>query len=118
MKVEIWSDVVCPWCYIGKRRFEAALARFEHAGEVEVEWKSFELDPNAPPSRGRTDEHLAEKYGITVEQARRKHEEITRVAVGDGLEFHMAESRGGNNLRRAPADPPRARARPAERDEG
>src|SRR3954462_15805569 len=98
MKVEIWSDVVCPWCYIGKRRFEAALDRFEHAGEVEVEWKSFELDPNAPPSRGRTDEHLAEKYGITVEQARRKHEEVTRVAAGDGLEFHLAESRGGNTF--------------------
>ena len=54
MKVEIWSDVVCPWCYIGKRRFEAALARFEHRDEVEVEWRSFELDPTT--LRGRPDE--------------------------------------------------------------
>ena len=46
MKVEIWSDVVCPWCYIGKRRFEAALAQFAHRDEVEVEWRSFELDPS------------------------------------------------------------------------
>src|SRR5439155_5953419 len=73
MKVEIWSDVVCPWCYIGRRRFESALARFEHAGEVEVEWKSFELDPNAPLHRGSTAEHLTRKYGMTLEQVARSH---------------------------------------------
>ena len=98
MKVEIWSDVVCPWCYVGKRRFESALARFAHQDEVEVVWKSFELDPNAPASRGTTDEHLARKYGITVEQAARKHEEMTRVAATEGLEFRMSESKGGNTL--------------------
>ena len=48
VKVEIWSDVVCPWCHIGKRRFEAALERFPHRDAVEVEWRSFELDPGAP----------------------------------------------------------------------
>ena len=48
MKVEIWSDVVCPWCYIGKRRFESALAQFAHRDDVEVEWRSFELDPSTP----------------------------------------------------------------------
>jgi predicted DsbA family dithiol-disulfide isomerase len=98
MKVEIWSDVVCPWCYVGKRRFEAALERFEHADEVEVVWKSFELDPNAPGRRGTTNEHLASKYGITLEQAARKHEEMTRIAATEGLEFHMSESKGGNTL--------------------
>src|SRR4029077_1853417 len=98
MKVEIWSDVVCPWCYVGKRRFEAALARFPHAGEVEVEWKSFELDPSAPARRGRTDEHLARKYGITLEQAARKHEQMTALAAAEGLEFHLAESKGGNTF--------------------
>jgi predicted DsbA family dithiol-disulfide isomerase len=98
VKVEIWSDVVCPWCYVGKRRFESALARFPHQDEVEVVWKSFELDPNAPARRGTTDEHLARKYGITVEQAARKHEEMTRVAATEGLEFHMSESKGGNTL--------------------
>ena len=47
MKVEIWSDVICPWCYIGKRRFEAALSQFAHRDQVDVEWKSFQLDPGA-----------------------------------------------------------------------
>ena len=54
MEVEIWSDIACPWCYIGKRRFEAALAEFEHADEVHVTWRSFELDPSAPPERSVT----------------------------------------------------------------
>ena len=50
MEIEIWSDIACPWCYIGKRRFEAALAEFEHRDDVRVTWRSFELDPAAPPS--------------------------------------------------------------------
>ena len=49
MDVEIWSDIACPWCYVGKRRFEQALARFDGRDEVKVTWRSFELDPNAPP---------------------------------------------------------------------
>jgi predicted DsbA family dithiol-disulfide isomerase len=66
--VEIWSDIACPWCYIGKRRFEAALAQFEHRNEVRVSWRSFELDPQAPHERiGDRAERLAEKYGTTVE---------------------------------------------------
>jgi len=96
MKVEIWSDVVCPWCYIGKRRFESALAQFEHAGEVEVVWKSFELDPDAPGRRGPTLEHLARKYGISEEQARSMHERMTAVAAELGLEYHLDETQGGN----------------------
>ena len=98
VKIEIWSDVVCPWCYIGKRRFEAALARFEHAGEVEVVWKSFELDPGAPVRRGPTLEHLARKYGTTEEQAAKMHERMTSVAAAEGLEFHLDETQGGNTL--------------------
>ena len=98
MKVEIWSDVVCPWCYIGKRRFEAALARFEHAGEVEVVWKSFELDPNAPVQRGPTLPHLARKYGISEEQASAMHERMTGFAAAEGIEFHLDETRGGNTF--------------------
>ena len=50
MRVEIWSDIVCPWCYIGKRRFETALAEFAHADDVEVVWRAFELDPSARAS--------------------------------------------------------------------
>jgi predicted DsbA family dithiol-disulfide isomerase len=98
MKIEIWSDVVCPWCYIGKRRFESALARFEHAGEVEVEWKSFELDPNAPVRRGSTAEHLARKYGMTLEQVARSHERTTALAAAEGLEYHLDETKGGNTF--------------------
>ena len=51
MNVEIWSDVACPWCYVGKRRFERAVSQFEHADEVQVTWRSFELDPDAPAER-------------------------------------------------------------------
>ena len=51
MDIEIWSDIACPWCYVGKRRFEAALAAFEHRDEVNVTWRSFELDPAAPRER-------------------------------------------------------------------
>ena len=60
LTVEIWSDVVCPWCYIGKRRFERALTAFEHRDEVDVVWRSFELDPFAARERdGSSAEHLA-----------------------------------------------------------
>src|SRR5436190_7899990 len=96
MKVEIWSDVVCPWCYIGKRRFESALERFDQ--EVEVAWRSFELDPNAPAHRGPTLEHLARKYGTTEEQAARMHERMTALAAAEGLEFHLDETQGGNTF--------------------
>ena len=98
MKIEIWSDIVCPWCYIGKRRFESALARFEHAGDVGVEWKSFELDPNAPVNRGSTAEHLARKYGMTLEQVAKSHERMTALAAAEGLEYHLDETRGGNTF--------------------
>src|SRR4051812_9063123 len=67
MQVEIWSDVVCPWCYVGKRRFEQALDGFAHADDVTVTYRSFELDPEAPTARtGNHAEHLARKYGLTV----------------------------------------------------
>src|SRR5215831_12601556 len=70
MKVEIWSDVVCPWCYIGKRRFESALAEFPHRDEVEVTYRSFELDPTAQVESGQSvTERLAEKYGVSEAQA-------------------------------------------------
>jgi predicted DsbA family dithiol-disulfide isomerase len=98
MKVEIWSDVVCPWCYVGKRRFEAALVRFGHAEEVEVVWKSFELDPDAPVRRGSSVEHLARKYGMTLEQVAKAHERTTAAAAEEGLEYHLADTQGGNTF--------------------
>jgi predicted DsbA family dithiol-disulfide isomerase len=99
VKVEIWSDVVCPWCYVGKRRFENALAGFAGRDEVEVVWRSFELDPDAPRVReGSSAEHLARKYGLTVEQARASQARLTEVAASEGLEYRLAETRRGNSF--------------------
>lgn len=99
MKVEIWSDVVCPWCYIGKRRFEEALAQFEHRDEVEVLWRSFELDPQASPEpQGDLDARLAAKYGMPVEQARQMQAQITLTAAGEDLSFRFDRARTGNTF--------------------
>lgn len=101
MRVEIWSDVVCPWCYIGKRRFEAALARFPQADEVEMVWRSFELDPSAPPStetQGSYVGQLAAKYRISVEQAQSMIDNVTRIAASEGLEFQFDRAKRGNTF--------------------
>jgi len=101
LQVEIWSDVVCPWCYVGKRRFEAALARFPHRDEVELVWRSFELDPSAPPSaevRGTYVERLAAKYGRTVREAQRMVDAMTATAAEEGLDFRFDLARPGNTV--------------------
>jgi predicted DsbA family dithiol-disulfide isomerase len=99
VKVEIWSDVVCPWCYIGKRRFETALEKFEHRDQVEVVWRSFELDPSAPPERtGDLADHLARKYGMTRERALASQSRLTDLAAEEGLEFDFARARPGNTF--------------------
>jgi predicted DsbA family dithiol-disulfide isomerase len=96
VRVEIWSDVVCPWCYIGKRRFEAALARFAHRDEVVVEWKSFELDPGATssPAAEAADpsgyaRRLAAKYGTTEAEAQKMLDTMTEAAAAEGLDFRF-----------------------------
>ncbi len=99
MDVDIWSDIACPWCYVGKRRLEAALESFEHRDEVRVRWHSFELDPNAPPEReGDPATNLASKYGTTPEQAQGMLAKMTETAAADGLEFHLERARGGNTF--------------------
>jgi predicted DsbA family dithiol-disulfide isomerase len=99
MDVEIWSDIACPWCYIGKRRFEQALARFEHKDEVRVRWRSFELDPAAPAEReGDRAARLAEKYGMTVERAREMEQQMTETAAGEGLDFRFDIARSGTTF--------------------
>jgi predicted DsbA family dithiol-disulfide isomerase len=99
MRVDIWSDVVCPWCYVGKRRFEAALARFPHGDEVEVRWRSFELDPRAPRLRtGDRIEHLSAKYRIDREQAEAMERRITEAGREAGLDLRLAATRGGNSF--------------------
>lgn len=99
MRVEIWSDVVCPWCYVGKRRFESALDRFPHAADVEVLWRSFELDPKAPSS----DDvdlvgHLATKYRVSRDEAQAMNDRVTGVAAGEGLAFRLDRARRGNTF--------------------
>ena len=99
MLVEVWSDIVCPWCYIGKRRFESALARFEHAEQVEVHWRSFQLDPNAPLLRsGSMAEHVAAKYGMTSEQAATRLRSLDELAAAEGLRYDLANTKGGNTF--------------------
>ena len=97
MQVEIWSDVVCPWCYIGKRRFEQALAAFEHRAEVHVVYRSFELDPSAPAGVSTPMiDVLSGRYGMSTEQAADVQLQMERRAAADGLTFHMDGLPSGN----------------------
>lgn len=99
MKVEIWSDVACPWCAVGRRRFEGALERFEHRDEVEVIWRSFELDPSAPRRHGRPQpELLAAKYGVPLAQAREMNARMSAAAASEGLAFDLDRSQVGNTF--------------------
>jgi predicted DsbA family dithiol-disulfide isomerase len=97
MQVEIWSDVVCPWCYLGKRRFERALESFGHRDEVAVVYRSFELDPSAPAGvTTPTVELLASRYGMSAQQADDAQRQMERRAAQDGLDFRMDGLRSGN----------------------
>jgi predicted DsbA family dithiol-disulfide isomerase len=88
VKVEIWSDVVCPWCYIGKRRFERALTRFEGADAVDVIWRSFQLNPDHPPgARQSHDAYLAAKLGATLDQVRAMDDRVVALAAAEGLHY-------------------------------
>jgi predicted DsbA family dithiol-disulfide isomerase len=99
MHVEIWSDIACPWCAIGRRRFESALASFEHADDVTVTWRSFELDPSAPAERPEDAAgHLASKYGRTREEAVEMNRRMTETAAGEGLTFDFDRLRLGNTF--------------------
>ena len=99
MRIDIWSDVICPWCYIGKRRLERALSAFEHADKVEVQWRSFELDPHAPPVRQEDlTARLARKYAITMDQASAANQRMTALAAADGLPYRLEAARPGNSF--------------------
>jgi predicted DsbA family dithiol-disulfide isomerase len=99
VKVEIWSDVVCPWCYIGKRRFEHALEELGDEAAVEIVWRSFELDPDAPRVQGEPAlEHLAQKYGMTLEQAEAAQARVAQAAAGEGLDYRLADTQRGNSF--------------------
>ncbi|WP_042385181.1 DsbA family oxidoreductase [Streptacidiphilus melanogenes] len=98
MRVEIWGDINCPWCYIGKARFEKALAAFPHRDQVEVVHRSFELDPQAPHEPRPVLPAIAAKYGISVEQARQAEERIASHAHGEGLAYRGAERDVANSF--------------------
>lgn len=101
LRVDVWSDIACPWCYVGKRRLEAALARFPYRDEVEVVWRAFELDPSAPRERsseGTYAERLAKKYGSSVAEAEGMITRMTDVARDDGLDFRFDRIRPGNTF--------------------
>ncbi len=90
LTIEIWSDVVCPFCYIGKRELESALARFPHRDSVVVQWKSFELDPDAPAhSTESTYSMLSRKYGTTLEQAKERSNGVKERAATLGLAYDL-----------------------------
>jgi len=99
MRIEIWSDIVCPWCAIGKAHLDAALAKFEHADQVEIVWRSFELDPGAPAVRdGAYSEILARKYGTTVDGAQAMVQQMSDRAAESGLAFALERARSGNSF--------------------
>jgi predicted DsbA family dithiol-disulfide isomerase len=91
MKIQIWSDIMCPFCYIGKRHFENSLAMFQHREQVEIEWKSFQLDPSIPAKPATTNvfAYLAESKGITVEESKKMHQRVAEMAQQAGLAFNF-----------------------------
>ncbi|WP_216321349.1 DsbA family oxidoreductase [Deinococcus aestuarii] len=97
LRVDIWSDIACPWCYVGKRRFETALADFPHRDGVEVVWHSFELDPSASSQPGQSMKAiLAGKYGGGEARAQGMLDSMTRTAAGEGLEYHFEKVQPAN----------------------
>src|ERR1700722_14996079 len=95
MRVDIWSDVICPWCYVGKARFEKALSSFDHRDEVEAVSHSFELDPSYPKGQHETTfEMLSGKYGLSEADARAAESRIADLAAAEGLGFHQVRPVG------------------------
>jgi predicted DsbA family dithiol-disulfide isomerase len=101
LRIDIWSDIACPWCYVGKRRLEQALERFPHRAEVEVVWRAFELDPSAPRIRDSSQsyaERLASKYRTAPAEAQVMIDRMVDTAAKDGLEFRFDRIRPGNTF--------------------
>jgi predicted DsbA family dithiol-disulfide isomerase len=99
MKVEIWSDVMCPFCYIGKRRFENALQKFAHKDEIEVIWKSYQLDPSIKTESGKNiNQYLAERKGWTLDYARQMNAHVTNMAKEVGLHYDFDKAVVANSF--------------------
>lgn len=99
MKIEIWSDIICPFCYIGKRKFELALQDFEHKDAVTIEWKSFQLDPTMERQEaGTIDQYLSEKKGMPMEQAKQMSQQVANMAIEVGLDYHFEKAIPTNTI--------------------
>lgn len=99
MIIEIWSDFACPFCYIGKRRFEQALSEFKYKDDVRVIYKSFLLDPNAPKTTNKTAlEELAESKGISIEEAKKQYEHVTKMAKTVNLNYNLDKIRATSTI--------------------
>ncbi len=100
MKIEIWSDVMCPFCYIGKRRFERSLSNSSLNDQVEVEWKSYQLNPSMETDPTRTiNDYLAEHRGVTLTQAEAMNTQVTAMAAEEGLEYNLANAKVANSFK-------------------
>ena len=99
MKVEIWSDVMCPFCYIGKRKFESAMKEFSDAGNIELEWHSFQLDPEivADPDKNIY-EYLSERKGMSYEQSVQMHDHVVKMAAESGLTYNFDKAVVANSF--------------------
>jgi predicted DsbA family dithiol-disulfide isomerase len=101
LSVQVWSDVACPWCYLGKRRLDAALEKFPHRDAVRITWKAFELDRSAPkvyPSSPNYVERLAAKYRMPVARASQMIDEMTARGAKEDVVFDFANVRGVNTF--------------------
>jgi predicted DsbA family dithiol-disulfide isomerase len=102
LTVEIWSDIACPWCYLGKRRLEDALERFDRRDEVEVTWRSFQLQPDAPrfgePGAGAPTHEYLTARGFSPAQLEEMQGRLTALAAEDGLDYHLDRGRHGNTF--------------------
>jgi predicted DsbA family dithiol-disulfide isomerase len=100
MKIEIWSDVMCPFCYIGKRRLEKSLQDFKDRDSIEIEWKSYQLNPDmVTDTNVRMDEYLATHKGMTVEQAQQLHHQVSQMAAAEGLTYNMDKAVVANSFK-------------------
>ncbi|HEX7700544.1 MAG TPA: DsbA family oxidoreductase [Kofleriaceae bacterium] len=101
LRLDIWSDIACPWCYIGKRHLEQALDGFEHKADVEIVWRAYELDPTAPKQRKDVTsnvERLAKKYGVPEAQAIAMMDRVIGAGQAAGLELKLHETKSGNTF--------------------
>ena len=99
MKIEVWSDIACPWCYIGKHRLDTALSSFAHADGVEVVWRSYQLDPDAPRvSDKNLNQILSEKHGLSPAQAVAMNDQMRQMGAKEGLTYRFDIARYGNSF--------------------